>query len=224
MAKILVIEDEANLRPLIKYDLKNLSHEVVEAEDGDLGFDLASQEDFDVLIVDWMLPGISGIEIVEKLRMQGNSAIIIMLTAKDQEEDIIEAFNAGVDDYIIKPFSPRELTARITAHLKRLDRKHESKTENNYGNLTINKNRRTIIVNDELVALTRKEYELLEYLLDNKGIVLSRDTILNQIWEFSYDGDTRIVDVHIFKLRNKLINADLEIKANRGIGYILELK
>ena len=185
---------------------------------------MATEDEYDLMIIDWMLPKLSGIEIVEKLRLSDNSSIIIMLTAKNQEEDIINAFDAGVDDYITKPFSPRELTARISAHLKRLQSKPDKQKVTEYGNLIIDNDRRTVKIEKEFVTLTKKEYELLEYLLDNKNIVLSRDTILNQIWGFAYDGDTRIVDVHIFKLRSKLSQADLKIEASRGIGYILELK
>lgn len=222
MAKILIVEDEANIRSLVRYDLKSLDHQIDECENGNEGLMTALQGNYDVLIIDWMLPDLSGDKITERLREEGIQAIIIMLTAKDSEEDIITAFECGVDDYITKPFSPRELTARINAHLKRFISENDTTKTRKFGNMEINSNRRTVKINDEDVQLTKTEYELLTYFIDNRNIVLSRDTILNQIWGFSYDGDTRIVDVHIFKLRNKLRDADYQIKANRGVGYILE--
>ncbi len=221
MTKILIIEDEKSIRTLIRYDLKNLGHEIFESEDGNDGYRKAVNDTFDLILVDWMLPGKSGIEIVSKLRSNGVQAIIIMLTAKDGEDSIISAFDAGVDDYISKPFSPRVLTARINAHLKRMSLQP---VNHNFSrdNLAIDFNRREVLVDDELINLTKKEFELLELFISNQGKVLSRDLILNKIWDFDYDGDTRIVDLHIFKLRNKLEKANLEFKANRGVGYILE--
>ncbi|MFR0979712.1 MAG: response regulator transcription factor [Holdemania filiformis] len=147
---------------------------------------------------------------------------VMMLTAKDEEEDILEAFEAGVDDYITKPFSPRELLARIQAHVKRIVKTSRRVLE--MGGLTMDLGSREVSVNGRPVSLTKKEFELLEYLLRNPQIVLSRDNILNEIWDFDYDGDTRIVDVHIFKLRNKLQGSGVKIASLRGVGYKLEVQ
>ena len=174
------------------------------------------------MIIDWMLPEISGIELVRLFRGKGIDSVMMMLTAKDEEEDILEAFEAGVDDYITKPFSPRELLARIQAHVKRIVKTSRRVLE--MGGLTMDLGSREVSVNGQPVSLTKKEFELLEYLLRNPQIVLSRDNILNEIWDFDYDGDTRIVDVHIFKLRNKLQGSGVKIASLRGVGYKLEVQ
>ena len=167
MARILLIEDEDNIRKIIAYDLKKADFDIVECGDGRTAVDLAMKEDFDVLIIDWMLPHVSGIDIVKKLRSEHIDAIFIMLTARDDETDILYAF-------------------------------------------------------ERMMTLTKKEFDLLEYFIQNKDIVLSRDSILNDIWGFDYDGDTRIVDVHVFKLRNKLNASHVHIRSSRGVGYLLE--
>lgn len=220
MARILLIEDEDNIRKIVAYDLKKANHEIVECADGNEAIDLAMNQKFDVLIIDWMLPHVSGIDIVKALRREDVDSILIMLTARDDETDILYAFENGVDDYITKPFSPRELLARVTAHLKRQNKKDEQKLV--AGDLSMDMKRREAYIRDEMMTLTKKEFDLLEYFIQNKDIVLSRDNILNDIWGFDYDGDTRIVDVHVFKLRNKLNGAHVHIRSSRGVGYLLE--
>lgn len=220
MARILLIEDEDNIRKIVAYDLKKANHEIVECADGNEAIDLAMKQEFDVLIIDWMLPHVSGIDIVKALRKEDVDSILIMLTARDDETDILYAFENGVDDYITKPFSPRELLARVTAHLKRQNKKDEQKLM--VGDLSMDMKRREAYIRDEMMTLTKKEFDLLEYFIQNKDIVLSRDNILNDIWGFDYDGDTRIVDVHVFKLRNKLNGAHVHIRSSRGVGYLLE--
>ncbi|HHX52892.1 MAG TPA: response regulator transcription factor [Erysipelothrix sp.] len=221
MVKILVIEDEESIRRLIRYDLRVSGYEVDSEEDGLKGLDKALNIKYDVIVIDWMLPGLDGLSIVKELRNNRVDSIIIMLTAKDQETDILESFEAGVDDYITKPFSPRQLQARIKAHLKRVI--VTTTVEETIGNLSLNRNLHEVKVKDEVVNLTKKEYDLLLYLVDNKNHVLSREQILSEIWNFDYDGDTRIVDVHIFKLRSKLEQATLIIEAMRGVGYVLKV-
>lgn len=221
MVKILVIEDEESIRRLIRYDLRVSGYEVDSEEDGLKGLDKALNNKYDVIVIDWMLPGLDGLSIVKELRNNRVDSIIIMLTAKDQETDILESFEAGVDDYITKPFSPRQLQARIKAHLKRVI--VTTTVEETIGNLSLNRNLHEVKVKDEVVNLTKKEYDLLLYLVDNKNHVLSREQILSEIWNFDYDGDTRIVDVHIFKLRSKLEQATLIIEAMRGVGYVLKV-
>ena len=220
MAKVLLIEDEENIRKIISYDLRKAGHTIVESGDGQEALDIALKQHFDVLIIDWMLPHVSGIEIVQKLRTQHVDSVMIMLTARDDETDILYAFDQGVDDYVTKPFSPRELLARVNAHMKRQSKRMEKDLE--IGELRINLKRREALLKDELLTLTKKEFDLLEYFVSNKNIVLSRDAILNDIWGFDYDGDTRIVDVHVFKLRTKLQGSNVHIKSSRGVGYLLE--
>jgi len=223
MARILLIEDEDNIRRLISYDLKSARHEVVSVSDGLSALETAKKESFDAMIIDWMLPGKSGIELIREFRAQNVPSIMMMLTAKDEEGDILEAFEAGCDDYMTKPFSPRELLARLSAHLKRFNVEDSSK-KNQFGDLQIHQSRHEITVHDHLLDLTKKEYDLLVYFVKNAKIVCSRDTILNEIWDFDYDGDTRIVDVHIFKLRHKLKDSNVTIRSIRGVGYVLEMK
>ena len=220
MAKVLLIEDEENIRKIISYDLRKAGHTIVESGDGQEALDIALKQPFDVLIIDWMLPHVSGIEIVQKLRTQHVDSVMIMLTARDDETDILYAFDQGVDDYVTKPFSPRELLARVNAHMKRQSKRMEKDLE--IGELRINLKRREALLKDELLTLTKKEFDLLEFFVSNKNIVLSRDAILNDIWGFDYDGDTRIVDVHVFKLRTKLQGSNVHIKSSRGVGYLLE--
>ena len=221
MNKILLIEDEENIRKIIAYDLKR-DYLIDEASDGQTALDMAISTPYDVLIIDWMIPRLNGLELVKELRKRNIDSILIMLTAKDDEADILQAFEEGVDDYITKPFSPRELVARVSAHIKRLPKsKKEILT---LKDISVNLARREVSVSNEIISCTKKEYELLVYFLLNHEIVLSRDLICNEIWGFEYDGDTRIVDVHIFKLRAKLANSQVEIQSNRGIGYRLEIK
>jgi DNA-binding response OmpR family regulator len=222
MAKILLIEDEESIRKLIAYDLKLAKHDVVLSSHGEDAKFVGLNQSFDCMIIDWMLPGISGVELVKLFRKNNKQSIIIMLTAKDEEGDILEAFDAGVDDYITKPFSPRELLARITAHLKRSIVKSDAELV--YEDIRLDMTRREAFNAQKIIELTKKEFDLLEYLLRNRRIVLSRDDILNEIWNFDYDGDTRIVDVHIFKLRTKLKGSKVTIRSIRGVGYVLEKK
>jgi DNA-binding response OmpR family regulator len=220
--KLCLIEDEANIARLIQYDLKQAGWDVRHLSDGEEARQYMMSEVFDMFIVDWMLPGVSGLDLVKQLRAHKVDAIILMLTAKEEEADILEAFDAGVDDYLKKPFSPRELVARVKAHAKRLQtpqRSHQS-----FGDLAVDANKHRVILNDTALECTKKEYDLLTYLIQNHDIVLTRDDILNHIWNFDYDGDTRIVDVHIFKLRHKLLTSQCEIAAVRGVGYVLQMK
>ncbi len=219
MIKVLLVEDEEGIRKLISYDLKMAKYEIVMCEDGKDALEKGLSGDFDIMILDWMLPSMSGIELVRSFREKGLTSVIIMLTAKDEEEDILEAFDAGVDDYVSKPFSPRQLLARMQAHVKRLNRK--STNVLTLANLSLDKGKREVHVDGKLIDLTKKEFELLEYLLQHPNVVLTRDNILNEIWDFDYDGDTRIVDVHVFKLRAKLNHSNVNIKSIRGVGYSL---
>ena len=220
---VLIIEDEENIRRLLKYDLKQMDFTIEEASDGVSGLNKALNGDHDVLIVDWMLPGLSGLEIVKQYREHKKKGIVIMLTAKNNEEDLLDAFQVGVDDYVTKPFSPRELSARINAQLRRYYDVSKNRSIK-IGNTTLDLDLHQVLIDEDKVELTKKEFDLLYYLMRNIDTVLSRDMILNEVWDFSYDGDTRIVDVHIFKLRSKLENSDITIDSLRGVGYAAKTK
>lgn len=222
MAKILIIEDELSIQKLLSYDLRQAGYDVEVASDGNEGYKKAKEGGYDLIILDLMLPFMDGIQICQKLRKDKNDVYIIMLTARDDEIDKITGLDAGADDYMTKPFSPREVLARIKAGLRRQSKPLEDKDSFLIGNLKVDTKRHEAYVNHELVALTYKEYELLLFLIKNKGIALSRDVLLETLWGFEYDGDTRIVDVHIFKLREKLSHADVKIVTKRGLGYMLE--
>lgn len=223
MAKLLLIEDEASIRRLLRYDLRNMEFEVESASSAEEAWKLIQDLNFEVLVVDWMLPKMSGLELVEKYREAGKDGIVIMLTAKDNEEDILDAFEAGVDDYVTKPFSPRELTARISAHLKRYVSK-DDRRKMVYNNTRFDLDMHRVYINEEEVDLTKKEFDLMLYLVRHINVVLSRDQILNEIWNFDYDGDTRIVDVHVHKVRAKMEASDITIQSLRGVGYVAKTK
>lgn len=219
---ICLIEDELSIAKLLMYDLKNAGYTVVHYANGlDAKFGINTQS-FDAFIVDWMIPQLSGLELVKQIRHNKSDVIILMVTAKDDESDVLEAFDAGVDDYIRKPFSTRELIARLNVHL----RKQLSQETKNivYHDVECNLLTRQMFVKNVEVTCTKKEFDLMVYLLMNVNIVLTRDDILNELWNFDYDGDTRIVDVHIFKLRSKLEFSSLTIESRRGVGYVLQTK
>ncbi len=214
MAKILIVEDDKNILKILSYDLKNAGYEVIEATDGAMALDILEKQRVDLMLLDWMLPLFDGIEVLKRLRKK---PIVIMLSAKEEEYDMIEAFEMGVDDYVVKPFSPRVLLLKIKAHLKKGN--HDI---NEFYDLKISTDKREIVQNRNKISLTKTEFELLMLLLENNNKVLSRDEILNHIWGFDYDGDTRIVDVHISKLRNKVKSEHFVIERSYGIGYILK--
>lgn len=220
MAKILIIEDEKSIQRMIEYDLKQLDYEVDSALDGFEGYKKASSTIYDVILLDLMLPNMNGMEICKKLRSEGNNSYIIMLTAVDDEYNVIQGFELGADDYVTKPFSPRELLARIKAGLRR-----QGLTKNEdiitYNDLRIIQSSYEVFKGNEKLELTLKEFELLVYLVINKGKALSRDQLLTNLWGFSYDGDSRVVDVHVFKLREKIDPSNEFIKTVRGVGYKL---
>lgn len=222
LTKIAIVDDEANIRRLVSYDLKQAGYDVYAFEDGQALLDSPMVDDFDALVVDWMMPKLDGLNLVKTLRAKGNQALVIMLTAKAEEEDLIEAFEAGVDDYLSKPFSSRELLVRLKTHLARLSSKSSESLV--LGDLSLHPIRREAKLNHESIHLTKVEFDLLHYLILERPNVLSRDQILNELWGFEYDGDTRIVDVHVSKLRTKLKTSNLEIISLRGIGYRIEIK
>jgi len=220
MTKILIIEDEKSIQRMVEYDLVQLGFEVESALDGFEGYKKASMKKYDVILLDLMLPNMNGMDICKKLRDEGNDAYIIMLTAVDDEYNVIKGFDIGADDYVTKPFSPRELTARIKAGVRRQGSLINDDTLH-YRDLRINQSSYEVFKSGVKLDLTLKEFELLVYFILNEGKALSRDQLLTNLWGFSYDGDSRVVDVHVFKLREK-VDPDTEfIKTVRGVGYKL---
>ncbi len=218
--RILIIEDEVSISKMLEYDLRQVGYDVDTAFDGIKGYQKTKDNEYDIIILDLMLPGMNGIEVCKRLRKDENLAHIIMLTAMDDELQKIEGFEVGADDYVTKPFSPRELTARIKA-VSRRKKPVDENTVLSYQNLEINTGSFEVLLDNQKIDVTLKEFELLEYLVINKGRALSREQLLTKLWGYSYDGDTRVVDVHIFKLREKIPFLQESIKTVRGIGYKL---
>lgn len=226
MKKILIIEDEPNIRELVLYNLKANGYEGIEAEDGYMGMAMIHKEKPDLVLLDIMLPGKNGYDICKELRDEGNKTPIIMLTAKTEEIDKVLGLEFGADDYISKPFGIREMIARIKAVLRRYDHIHEEMPPGEHiltiDDLEINIERHQVKVGERLVDLTLKEFELLCYLAENRGRVLTRDQLLDKVWGIEYAGETRTVDVHIRYLRKKLGQGGDEekyIETIRGRGY-----
>lgn len=220
MAKILVIEDEKSIQQMIEYDLSQIGYEVDVVSDGLTGYQKALKDSYDIIVLDLMLPGMKGLDVAKKLKEAKIKSYIIMLTAMDEEFQKIEGFEKGADDYMTKPFSPRELSARIKAVLRR-EKTSEKMEEIEYENIHLNVLSYEASFEGKPLNLTLKEFELLAYLLTNRGLVLSRDQLLRSLWGYAYDGDTRVVDVHIFKIREKIDPQAKLIKTVRGIGYKL---
>lgn len=221
MQRILIIEDEANIRELISYNLTSSNYKVMEAEDGLQGFELAVREKPDLILLDLMLPGRNGLDICRELRSMGLEIPIIILTAKNEDIDKVIGLELGADDYMTKPFSVHELLARIKAVLRRSGQNSEVKNITK-GALVINVDRHEVLLNDKAVDLSLKEFDLLKTLAENRGVVLTRDQLLDKIWGIDYDGENRTVDVHIRYLRKKLGDEEGEskyIQTIRGMGY-----
>lgn len=207
MHKILVVDDEPSIVTLMKFNLEKAGYEVITAEDGRQGLDLSLTEKPDLIVLDLMLPGMDGMDVCKTLRQEKVDTPILMLTAKDEEFDKILGLELGADDYMTKPFSPREVVARVKAILRRTQVQQapdDASSVIKLGALEIHTDTYDVYARGEQLVLTPKEYELLLYLSNHKNKVLSRDQLLNGVWDFHYDGDTRIVDVHISHLREKI--------------------
>lgn len=227
MRTVLVVDDEPSIVTLLKFNLEQAGYNVLTAEDGRKGLDTALKEKPDLIVLDLMLPGMDGMDVCKSLRQEKVNTPILMLTAKDDEFDKILGLELGADDYLTKPFSPREVVARVKAILRRSQFEDVEQSEQviKIGDLEIQLERYDVYFKGEQLILTPKEFELLLYLANHRGKVLSRDQLLNGVWDFQYDGDTRIVDVHISHLREK-IESDTKkpvyIRTIRGFGYKLE--
>lgn len=222
--KILVVDDEAHIRELIRFNLEKEGLVVVEAVDGAAAVKSARAEKPDLVVLDLMLPNIDGLEVCRSLKkdVELSGIPVIMLTAKSEEIDKILGLEMGADDYLTKPFSPRELLARIKAVIRRVSRDTATEGELVIGNLRINFPRYDVTLSGQRIELTPKEFELLKLFVTNIGRVLTRDLLLEKIWGYEYFGDTRTVDVHVRHLRAKLEkDSDLAdaIETVRGVGY-----
>ena len=220
---ILIVDDESRMRKLIKDFLTAKGYKILEAEDGEKALQVFEEnsEKIDLILLDVMMPKLDGWSVLRQIR-QTSKVPIIMLTARGEEQDELFGFELGVDEYISKPFSPKILVARVEAILKRTQ--GETKEVKDYGGIEINKEGRTVTVDGKVLELSLREYELLIYLVENENIALSRDKILNNVWNYDYYGDSRTIDSHIKKIRHKLGKRGKYIKTMRGVGYKFEVK
>lgn len=218
--KILVVDDEPSILELIEYNLESNDYQVSTAKDGQEAFDKVNEQTFDLMLLDQMLPKMSGIEVLKKMRKSGNLTPVIFLTAVDSEDNKIEGLVSGADDYVTKPFSIKELLARIEVVLRRTSGEQKSKT------FELNTDVKGLILDGKEISLTKKEYELLKFLIRNKGIVVSREQIFDNVWGINSNSQMRMVDIQISHLRDK-IEQDTKnpqiIKTVHGFGYILEV-
>lgn len=216
--KILVADDESRMRKLVKDFLIKSNFEVLEAEDGSQALDLFyATKDIALIILDVMMPKMDGFEVCREIR-QTSQVPIIMLTAKGDERDELQGFQLGVDEYITKPFSPKILVARVEAVLRRTNQAEETELLE-YGGIVVDKTAHSVTIDGKPVDLSFKEFELLTYFMENKGIALSREKILNHVWNYDYFGDARTIDTHVKKLRSKLEGKGDLIKTIWGVGY-----
>ena len=211
------------MRKLIKDFLVAKGYSILEAEDGEKALEVfeENKNKINLVLLDVMMPKLDGWSVLRQIR-QESKVPIIMLTARGEEQDELFGFELGVDEYISKPFSPKILVARVEAILKRTA--PDSKEVKDYGGVEIDKEGRTVKVDGKLIELSLREYELLTYLVENKDIALSRDKILNNVWNYDYYGDSRTIDSHIKKIRHKLGKKGKYIKTIRGVGYKFEVK
>lgn len=220
-SKVLVVEDEVKLAQFIELELKYEGYEVTAANDGLSGLSAARESNPDLIILDWMMPGISGLEICRRLRDTGNKVPIILLTAKDEVSDRVAGLDAGADDYVVKPFSVEELLARVRANLRRTQEDDPDRLQ--FADLQLNRGTREVFRGDRAIELTAKEFDLLEYLLSHPRQVLTRDQILERVWGYDFMGDSNIIEVYVRYLRLKLEAEDEKrlIQTVRGVGYVL---
>ena len=220
---ILVVDDESRMRKLLRDFLSAKGYQILEAEDGEKAIEVFEENKNKVklILLDVMMPKLDGWSVLRKIRQDSNVPVI-MLTARGEEQDELFGFELGVDEYISKPFSPKILVARVEAILKRTY--GDTKEIKDYDGITIDQEGRTVKVDGKPIDLSLREYELLKYLLDNENIALSRDKILNNVWNYDYYGDSRTIDSHIKKIRHKLGKKGKYIETIRGIGYKFEIK
>jgi DNA-binding response OmpR family regulator len=220
--KILVVDDESRMRKLVRDFLVKENYEVLEAGDGSEALDIFfDNNDITLIILDVMMPKLDGWQVCREIRNY-SKVPIIMLTARTDERDELQGFELGVDEYISKPFSPKILVARVGAILRRTGQMSEGEILE-YGGITIDKAAHVVTIDGQLIDLSFKEFELLTYFMENKGIALSREKILNSVWNYDYFGDARTIDTHVKKLRSKMGEKGDLIKTVWGMGYKLEV-
>jgi two-component system alkaline phosphatase synthesis response regulator PhoP len=228
MKTILAVDDEEHILELLSYNLEHDGYHVLKAETGEEALKILDKEKIDIMLLDWMLPGMDGIEVLKRVRTHKayHKLPVILLTAKGDEISKVVGLEVGSDDYLVKPFGIHELLARIKAILRRSEGSFEALEDDeeklSVDYLEINRSRRTVMVNGEPIDLSYKEFELLYLLAKNRGIVFTRDNLLEKIWGYDYIGETRTVDVHISNLRKKIEqdeNQPVYIKTVRGMGY-----
>ena len=223
MAKILIVDDEAKILEVIREYAEFNHYETGEAEDGMQAVNMCLQGDYDLVIMDIMMPKLDGYSACKEIR-KDKDIPIIMLSARGEEYDKLFGFELGIDDYVVKPFSPKELMARVAAVLARRNASESAAPSNELvsGGLVLNKSSRTVTIDGKRIDVTLKEYELLAYLMENKNIALSRDKLLQDIWGYDFFGDDRTIDTHIKNLRGRLGDYRDKIATVRGIGYKFE--
>ena len=238
--KILVVDDESRMRKLVRDFLTRQNYEVLEAADGEEALDIFYKDKaIALLILDVMMPDMNGFQVLQKIREKNNVPVsgwevcreirqtskvpIIMLTAKSDESDELMGFDLGVDEYITKPFSPKILVARVEAILRRTNKIGDAADLKTAGEIILDKTAHEVKISGNPVELSFKEFELLEYFMNNQGIALSRERILNSVWNYDYFGDARTIDTHVKKLRNKLGACGSYIKTVWGMGYKFEV-
>ena len=222
--KILVVDDESRMRKLVRDFLVREGYEVLEAGDGEEALDIFySDKDISLLVLDVMMPRMDGWEVCREIR-RTSKVPIIMLTAKGDEQDELNGFEIGADEYISKPFSPKILVARVTALLRRANKIGEAADISEAGGIVMDKTAHTVSIDGQMIDLSVKEFELLDYFMNNAGIALSRERILDSVWSYDYFGDARTIDTHVKKLRNKLGDKGDYIKTVWGMGYKFEVK
>ena len=223
MAHILVVEDDRDIGDLIVHYLKNAGHQAHRLTSGAEVMDYLRTHPIDLVVLDLMLPGLSGMAVCELMRSDAATSHlpVIMLTARGDESDRLAGFERGADDYVTKPFSPKELVARVGARLRRPTAPDEKTDVSRYESITIDRDRHRVSVDGEEVKLTAKEFLLLDYLVRHRGRVLSRDVLLSDVWGYQYTGGTRTVDVHIRRLREKIPLLNDSIETVKQFGYRL---
>ncbi len=218
--KILVVDDESRIRKIIRDFLVREGYVVCEAEDGEVALDIfCSNNDIDLIIMDVMMPKMDGWQLCKEVRKL-SKVPILMLTAKSEEQDELKGFELGVDEYISKPFSPKILTARVNALLRRTTGDDEEILD--IAGITVNKIAHTVTIDGKEIDLSFKEFELLTYFMENRGVALSREKILNNVWNYDYYGDARTIDTHVKKLRSKMGEKGKLISTIWGMGYKFE--
>ena len=221
--KILIVDDESRMRKLVHDFLAREGYEVVEAADGEEALDIFySDKEISLIVLDVMMPKINGWEVCREIR-KISKLPIIMLTAKGDESDELNGFEIGADEYISKPFSPKILVARVTALLRRANKIGETADIREAGGIVMDKTAHTVAIDGQNIDLSVKEFELLDYFMNNRGIALSRERILDSVWSYDYFGDARTIDTHVKKLRSKMGAKGDYIKTVWGVGYKFEI-